>query len=597
MGGFARPFVTVMTNAQHLPHSEGRGFSRGLDNPDGSHKTSAERQGDGLSTAPEGLVFALPDQRFRRLPVRGIFRTSLEFALRYRPIGPAPRAERSPVHCNLPSGSSGADNAARFPPRPRSRGFRHENQMTLQDETRVVDDIVARGRDAQREFESRGSQNRYDRAATAAGWAIMEPSRNRMLAEMAVETTGLGNVADKIVKNHRKTLGLLRDIAGVQTFGVVKEDPELRMTEIARPVGLIGSVVPSTNPAATPANNIINSLKCGNAIVISPSPKGSACCNALLEFVHSEFDRIGENRDLIQMIPSPGSKVRTQRLLETADLAIVTGSQDNVRRAYSSGTPAIGVGVGNVPAIVDESADLAKAAARISQSKCFDNATSCSSESALLVVDDVYDDFCAALRTEGGAIVPRAQEQEIVDRIWPDGSLNQGVMARDADIVIRELGLEDRCPASTRFVVVETEGIGPGFRLSEEKLSRVAALYRCRDFSHALELTGRILDFQGTGHSVSLHSRRDDRTYVLAKDLPTCRVIVNQAHCFATGGSFENGMPFSLSMGCGSWGRNSIDDNLHWRHFMQRTRIVRPIESREPALEDVFGPFWTEFGK
>ncbi len=469
--------------------------------------------------------------------------------------------------------------------------------MSLIDRTQVVDEIVARGREAQREFESRGNQERYDYAATAAGWAIMEPSRNRMLAELAVKTTGLGNVTDKITKNHRKTLGLMRDIAGVQTFGVVKEDPDCRITEIARPIGLIGSVVPSTNPAATPANNIINSVKCGNAIVISPSPKGSACCMALIEFVHAEFDRIGENRDLVQMIPAPGSKAKTQRLLETADLAIVTGSQDNVRRAYSSGTPAIGVGVGNVPAIVDESADLAAAAARIAQSKCFDNATSCSSENSLLVVDDVYDDFCVSLRYEGGAIVPRTQEQEIVDRIWPDGSLNPGVMARDADIVIRELGLEDRFPASTRFVVIETEGIGPGFRLSGEKLSRVAALYRCRDFSHALELTGRILDFQGAGHSVSLHSGRDDRAYVLAKELPTCRVIVNQAHCFATGGSFENGLPFSLSMGCGSWGRNSIDDNLNWRHFMQRTRIVRPVEVRETALEDVFGAYWAEFGK
>ena len=469
--------------------------------------------------------------------------------------------------------------------------------MTTQNETRIVDEIVSRGRNAQREFESRGSQERYDRAAAAVGWAIMEPSRNRMLAELAVETTGLGNVADKITKNHRKTLGLMRDIGGVRTYGVVREDPELGMTEIARPVGLIGSVVPSTNPAATPANNIINSVKCGNAIVISPSPRGSECCGALLGFVHAEFDRIGENRDLVQMIPAPGSKARTQRLLETADLAIVTGSQDNVRRAYSSGTPAIGVGVGNVPAIVDESADLAAAAARIARSKCFDNATSCSSENALLVVDDVYDEFCATLRNEGGAIVPRAQEQEIADRLWPGGSLNPRVMAQDANVVMRELGLDGHFSESTRFVVVETEGIGPGFRLSGEKLSRVAALYRCRDFSHALELTGRILEFQGAGHSVGLHSDHDDRAYVLAQALPTCRVIVNQPHCIATGGSFENGMPFSLSMGCGSWGRNSVDDNLHWRHFIQRTRIVRPIESREPALEDVFGSYWAEFGK
>ncbi len=136
------------------------------------------------------------------------------------------------------------------------------------------------------------TQERYDRAAQAAGWAIMEPARNRALAELAVETTGLGNVPDKITKNHRKTLGLMRDIASVKTFGVIRDDPDTGITEIARPIGVIGAVVPSTNPAATPANNIINALKCGNAIVLSPSPKGVPSCELLLDYIHAEFDKI-----------------------------------------------------------------------------------------------------------------------------------------------------------------------------------------------------------------------------------------------------------------------------------------------------------------
>ena len=154
--------------------------------------------------------------------------------------------------------------------------------MTAQDPITEVEDIVARARAAQQQFEAGGSQALYDRAATAAAWAIMEPSHNETLAKLAVETTGLGNVPDKITKNHRKTLGLMRDIQHVPTFGVIRDDTDTGITEIARPIGVIGAVVPSTNPGATPANNIINALKCGNAIVVSPSPKGVLTCEKLL---------------------------------------------------------------------------------------------------------------------------------------------------------------------------------------------------------------------------------------------------------------------------------------------------------------------------
>jgi sulfoacetaldehyde dehydrogenase len=467
--------------------------------------------------------------------------------------------------------------------------------MTTFDDLADVEAIVARARAAQLRYEADGSQIRYDRAAQAAAWAIMEPSRNTHLAELAVETTGLGNVPDKITKNHRKTLGLMRDISTAKTHGVISDNAETGIIEIARPIGVIGAVVPSTNPAATPANNIINALKCGNAIVLSPSPKGVLACEVLIGYIHAEFDKIGEDRDLVQMVQGKGSKEKTQRLLEISDLIVVTGSQNNVKRAYTSGTPALAVGAGNVTVIVDETCDLEAAAEKITASKTFDNATSCSSENSIVVVDAIYDDFLAALARAGGATI--TDEAKIVAKLWPDGHLNRSVIAQDADKMLQALGMENEVPEDTKFLAVETNGIGPDHPLSGEKLSRIAALYRAPDFDGALKTTGKIMAFQGAGHSVGIHTQNADRTVQLANAVPTCRVIVNQAHTFATGGSFTNGMPFSLSMGCGSWGGNSIDDNVHWKHFMQTTKIIREIPPREPKVEDIFSEYWDAVGK
>jgi sulfoacetaldehyde dehydrogenase len=464
--------------------------------------------------------------------------------------------------------------------------------MTAQDDIAQVAAIVARARAVQKAFEADADQARYDRAADAAAWAIMEPSRNKALAELAVETTGLGNVPDKIIKNHRKTLGLMRDIKGVKTHDVISDDPTTGITEIARPIGVIGAVVPSTNPAATPANNIINALKCGNAVVVAPSPKGVASCELLLSYIHAEFDKLGVDHDLVQMIPAPGSKAKTQAMMELSDRVICTGSQNNVHRAQTCGTPAVAVGAGNVTVIVDETADLTAAAEKITASKTFDNATSCSSENSIIVVDAIYDAFIAALAQEGGALVK--DEAQIVAKLWPDGHLNREVIAQDADKMIEALGLSGQVPEDTKFLAVETQGIGADHPLSGEKLSRVAALYRAKDYDDAQAIATRILNYQGAGHSIGIHTADDGRAVALGASLPTCRVIVNQAHTFATGGSFNNGMPFSLSMGCGSWGGNAIDDNLHWKHFIQSTKIVREIPPVEPALDDIFADYWKE---
>jgi sulfoacetaldehyde dehydrogenase len=188
-------------------------------------------------------------------------------------------------------------------------------------------------------------------------------------------------------------------------------------------------------------------------------------------------------------------------------------------------------------------------------------------------------------------------ESHVVDRLWQKGHLSRNVIAQDADVLITALELQDQVPADTKFICIETDGIGEGHPLSGEKLSRVIALYRAPDFDGAMKTAKRMLGHYGAGHSIGIHTNTPERATEMGLTLPTCRVIVNQAHCFATGGAFNNGMPFSLSMGCGSWGGNSIDDNLHWKHFINTTKIVHEIPAVEPAVEDIFANYWNVAGK
>jgi sulfoacetaldehyde dehydrogenase len=460
----------------------------------------------------------------------------------------------------------------------------------------AVAKVVARARAAQAEFE-RWPQERVDEAALACGWAVMKPENNRTLAEIAVRDSGLGNVADKIAKNHRKTLGLLRDLAGVKTVGVIAEHPELGVTEIARPVGVVAAITPSTNPGATPANQIINCVKCRNAVILAPSPKGYSTAEKLLEFTHAELAKVGAPRELVQVLPAPITKEATHELMRQADLVAATGSQANIRAAYSSGTPAIGVGMGNVVSIVDASAGLADAARKIALSKCFDNATSCSSENAVVILAPVYAATLAALEGEGGVMLDAAEKARLARLMFPDGRLAPAATAQSASRIAELAGLEREAVRRARFLMVEEAGAGAAYPFSGEKLAPVLAVYRAPDFDAACRITAAIYEYQGKGHSVSIHTRDEAQALRLGLELPVARVIVNQAHCIATGGSFDNGLPFSLSMGCGTWGRNSFSDNMHWRHFLNITRIARPIPERVPTEEDIFGRWFARHGR
>jgi sulfoacetaldehyde dehydrogenase len=460
----------------------------------------------------------------------------------------------------------------------------------------TVATLVARARAAQAIADAY-DQSRVDELVAAAAWAILEPGRNRSLAQLAVRDTGIGDVEDKVLKNHRKTLGLLRDLHGMKTVGVISQDEAKGIVEIGRPVGVVCAVTPSTNPAATPANKILNSLKARNAVIVAPSPKGASTCARLIEFIHAELDRIGAPRDLVQMLPAPVTKEATAELMRQCDLVVATGSQANVRAAYASGTPAFGVGAGNVASIVDETADLEEAARKIVESKTFDNATSCSSENSVVLLEPIADAMLAALERRGCVPVSAADRARLEACMWPDGKLSPAVIGQSAPVVAQRAGLSDPAARSARVLLVEETGTGPAHRFSGEKLSPVLTVYRARDFDEAKEIVRRIYSFQGAGHSVSLHSKVDARALDLGLSLPVARVILNQVHVVANGGSFSNGLPVSLSMGCGTWGRNNFSENMNVRHYMNVTRVAFAIPERVPTVEDLLADYFKRWGR
>jgi sulfoacetaldehyde dehydrogenase len=461
---------------------------------------------------------------------------------------------------------------------------------------RQVGELVKRARAAQAVADGY-DQARVDELVDAAAWAILEPGRNRTLCELAVRDTGIGEVEDKVLKNDRKTRGLLRDLRGMKTVGVMSEDKSTGIVEIGRPVGVVCAVTPSTNPAATPANKIINSLKARNAVIVAPSPKGATTCAKLIEYIHAQLDRIAAPRDLVQMLPSPVTKEATAELMRQCDLVVATGSQANVRAAYASGTPAFGVGAGNVASIVDETADVDAAAAKIVQSKTFDNATSCSSENSIVLVEAIADRMLAALARLGCVAVEGEDRRLLEASMWPEGKLASAVIGQSAPAIAERAGLANPAAKSARVLLVTETGVGPAHRFSGEKLSPVLTVYRARDFAEAKEVVRRIYGYQGAGHSVSLHSKVDARALDLGLTLPVARVIVNQVHVVANGGSFSNGLPVSLSMGCGTWGRNNFSENLNVRQYMNITRIARPIPEREPTVDELLGGYFARHGK
>jgi len=457
----------------------------------------------------------------------------------------------------------------------------------------LIADLVENGRAAMAAIADY-DQEQVDQLARAAGWAVYQDERCQEISEIAVESTGLGKVEDKYQKKRRKIAGALDEMLGEPTVGVVERDEENELVEIAKPVGVVGAVVPSTNPGATPTLLTMMALNSRNAIILSPSPRGLAVCETVVDYIHDELERIGAPTDLVQLVPPPVSKAKTYELMDQCDLLQVTGSHDNVISGQESGTPNYCVGEGNPVSIVDETADVEAAAERIATSKSFDHSTSCSSEGSAAIVEEVYEETVAALEAEGGYLLDDEDRDRIEEMLFPEGagSLNGEALASPPRELCDLAGIDDPGAREADFLMTEGRGTGPEYPLCGEKITPVLNVYRVETVEEAFQLTREILDYEGAGHSAGIHTGDEERARRAGEEIDVARLLVNQIHSFSNGGNYANGLGSTLSEGAGTWGGNQLDENVNFEKFYQTTTVTRPIEdATEPDPEDLFAPY------
>lgn len=461
----------------------------------------------------------------------------------------------------------------------------------------LIAGYVARARAAQAEIAD-WSQEQIDDACLSVAWEVYEDDNIRKLATIAVEATGMGNVADKITKHKVKVMGVLRDIRTAKTVGLIERDEALGISKYAKPVGVVGALLPVTNPTATPASNGLGILKGRNAMIFAPHPKGAAASALAIEYMRRGLRRVGAPEDLIQIVAEP-SIPRTAELMKQVDLIVATGGGAMVKAAYSSGTPAYGVGPGNSVQIIAEDADLADAVAKIALSKAFDYATSCSSENSVIVHDSLYDEALRLfVERESSYLVTGAERTALESWMWRAGktghiALNPEIIAHSAQAIAAGAGIT--VPEQTRILLVEGTMPLEEDRFAGEKLSPVLTLYRYRSFPEGVEILTRLTDNAGTGHSCGIHTFNREYIDHLGATMRTSRIMVRQAQAPANGGNFFNGMPSTVTLGCGTWGGNVTTENIYWKHFINVTWVSEPIEPTRPTDDEVWGTFWTRY--
>ncbi|HZX08226.1 aldehyde dehydrogenase family protein [Kribbella sp.] len=458
-----------------------------------------------------------------------------------------------------------------------------------------VGQVVARAQAAQAAIADY-TQERVDELCTAVAWAVARPDRAESLAKLAVDEGGFGNYADKVTKINKRVLGVLADMRDLRTVGVVEQDPARGLVKIAKPVGVVASLIPTTGPDATPPVKALLALKGRNAIVVAPHPRTTETTAAVVEYMREACEQVGAPPDLVQMLPAP-SIAKTQELMRRADLIVATGGAAMVKAAYSSGTPAYGVGVGNAVHVVDETADLAAAAADITMAKTFDHATSCLADNALVIEDSVYDDLLARLVDAGGYLCSADEKAALQQCMWPDrGHIPAvDVIAKPAPRIAELAGFT--IPADRTFLIVEEDGTGPEHPFSGEKLSVVLAAYRYGGgIQAAVDLVNAITGYQGLGHTCGIHTARDEHVEALADGTRTARVLVNQ-NLNEGAGSPRNGLPFTLSLSCGTWGGNITTENVNARHFVNLTWVSRPITPHPVGEDELFAAHWERYGR
>lgn len=453
------------------------------------------------------------------------------------------------------------------------------------DSQEYINGYIERARIAQKEFEKM-NQEQVDRAVQIIGKVVYDNAQ--YFAEIAVEETGMGNVEDKYAKNRQKAGIVWNNLKGKKSRGILETDETTGITTVAKPMGVVAAITPCTNPIVTPMSNSMFALKCGNAIVITPHHKSVKCSTKVVEMMNDALAAEGYPENLIQIL-GEHSRENTRNLISSADVVVATGGAGMVNAAYSSGRPALGVGAGNVQCIIDEGYDYKEAVPKIIKGRSYDYGIICSAEQSVICPEKDFEDILKEFEANGCYVVRDPEELEKVrGALFDDGKPNRHSVGQSCGKVAELAGIQ--IPEGTRAIVAVAEGTGLTDLLGGEKMAPVISAYPYSDLDDGIRIAAENLEKDGKGHSVSFHSDSEEHIAKVGESLCVSRFVINQCSANSAGGSYFNGLNPTNTLGCGSWGHNSISENLNYHHLMNVSRIARFMpDNHVPTDEELWG--------
>lgn len=453
------------------------------------------------------------------------------------------------------------------------------------DSKAYIDGYMERARKAQREYE-KFSQEQIDEVVMTIARVVCDHAE--YLAEIAVEETGMGVVADKIAKNRGKARMIWNSLKGKKSKGIIERDEATGITKVAKPIGVVAAITPCTNPIVTPMSNAMFALKGGNAIIVTPHHKAVRCSGKAVELINAELDKLGAPKHLIQILDQQ-SRENTKNLISSADIVIATGGMGMVKAAYSSGKPALGVGAGNVQCIIDADADIETAAPQIIAGRIFDNGIICSGEQSIILPESGYEEMIRVFEKNGAFVIRKPEDKEALRAaMFVDGAMSRHAVGQSVQTIAGLAKIS--VPDGTKVIIAEADGSGEADLLAKEKMCPVLAAFKYKTFEEGVEIAKANLEEEGKGHSVAIHSNNREHIEYAGKELSVSRFVVNQTCATSAGGSFFNGLAPTNTLGCGSWGNNSISENLDYKHLINISRIAYYMKDNHVPTDE---ELWT----
>ncbi len=451
------------------------------------------------------------------------------------------------------------------------------------DDKSFISELVEKAKVAQKELATY-SQKEIDAIVKVIAKTVYDNAEE--LARMAVDETRMGVYEDKVAKNKGKSKTIYNHIIEKKTIGVIGKDEATGLTLLAKPVGVVGAVTPTTNPIVTPMCNSMFAIKGGNSIIVAPHPRSQKCSAYTVDLINKNIKEKGIRcpENAIQIIRE-STIARTSELMHTVDVVIATGGMGVVKEAYSSGKPSFGVGAGNVQVIVDDNVDFNDATAKIIAGRKFDNGIICSGEQTIIAPRHKYNEVIEAAIKNGAYY---AEDDATVDKfrktLFIDNMLNKDVVGQSVQKIAALAGVD--VPSDTKVILLKAKGIGNEDILCKEKMCPVMATFEYDTFEEAIKIAQTNLDLEGKGHTAAIHSNNNDHIELAGLKLTISRLIVNASSSTTAGGSLTNGLAPTTTLGCGTWGNNIISENLDYKHLINVSRIATVIRNAVVPSDD-----------